>query len=78
MNLVALAIGIIIISNNNFYIFFSYMRINFIFISPLLCCYKRPQILIKTVKAETKQTYQQTENKQIGIRYMTVLWVVNT
>ena len=39
--------------------------------SPLLCYYNQPQILIKTVKTETKHSYQQTEIKQTGIGYMT-------
>lgn len=30
----------------------------------LLCYYNRPQLLVKTVKTEIKQAYQQTENKQ--------------
>ena len=72
MNSVAMEIGIVIISNlHNFYTGFSSMWIIFVFMSPLLCYYNQRQILIKTVKTETKHSYQQTEIKQTGIGYMT-------
>ena len=78
---VALATGIIIISNlNDFYTCFSFMWINFIFMFPL-CYYNPPQILLKkSIRTETKQTHQQTENKQTDWHQMYdwILQVVNT